>query len=175
MGVDMQQEGQHGITSFMLPGAAVARRPGSAAAAAAAAVGHVRGRHSSLAQVLAAAVATTDQDNPDDDADAAAGLQDSPNSQFAGSIAASTGHRGDGDAACSADVDAPFAAHGAAAGNSLPIFRGRTIRQGSQMGTHQDLLQEQIQVGCGAWAACAALSMFRIHTYSIYTVQTRGS
>jgi hypothetical protein len=99
-----------GLAGFMLPAAAMPRRPASAGAGAG-------GRHSSLAQALAAAAAA-EVSSPGEEAEGG-GMQGSPHSQYdvTASNAGSVGHRGDAARAFdAANIDASYGA----AGSSLP-------------------------------------------------------
>jgi hypothetical protein len=156
MGVDMgHQDSQHGIASFMLPAPAVLRRPGSAA------VSDGRGRHASLAQVIAAAAAA-EANSPGDEGE---DLQGSPHSQYGGSAsqANSVAHRGDAGRMLAA-ADFAYGAEVAAGGN-----------------VHQDLhgygdMPSHMQVGRGcrsslamqrtSFACSVAIGILQPHGYA---------
>lgn len=102
--------GRAGLAGFMLPAAAMPRRPASAGAGAG-------GRHSSLAQALAAAAAA-EVSSPGEEGEGG-GMQGSPHSQYdvTASNAGNVGHRGDAARAFdAANIDASYGA----AGSSLP-------------------------------------------------------
>lgn len=165
LGVEMasQSEGQHGLAAFMLPGAAVPRRPHSAAAAEGSSS---RGRHSSLAQALAAAAAA-EAESPDAGDDATAeggGQQDSPASQL-DSNAGSLANRGDAARAAAGhdDVDADVDAlgGGSAAVDAAAAAAAAAGYQATDYGAYA--MQEHYEV-CFSWffgvdecAFCAGL------------------
>lgn len=145
-----QQDGQPGIANFMLPAAAVPRRPISAG------TGDAYGRHYSLAQALAAAAAA-EADSPNGTGED--GGMDRQGSQFdvSASNPGSMGDRGDaGKAFDGADVDAPFGADDAAGGN-LPQHYGQYF--GQHAGQHNPVpedMQGHMQVGgTGRQPMCA--------------------
>lgn len=116
-----------GLAGFMLPAAAMPRRPASAAA-------NASGRHSSLAHALVAAAAAEVGSPGEEGEGGGMGMQGSPHSQYGvtASNAGSVGERGDAARAFdAANIDASYGA----AGSSLP---------------HD--LQGHMQVGCSVQA-----------------------
>lgn len=119
--------GRAGLAGFMLPAAAMPRRPASATAGAS-------GRHSSLAQALAAATAAEVGSPGEEGEGGGMAMQGSPHSQYdvTASNAGSVGQRGDAARAFdAANIDAAYGG----AGSSLP---------------HD--LQGHVQVGCSVQA-----------------------
>jgi hypothetical protein len=145
LGVELgQHNGQHGMSNFMLPAAAVSGRPASATASD----GYGRGRHASLAQALAAAAAAAEVDSADEDG-AGMGLQGSPNSQsdVSASNAGSVANRGDVARAFDAAVDA-YLTDGAA-GRNLPQEGGaKHPHFEGQHGPASGDLRSHMQVRC---------------------------
>lgn len=141
LGAELPQ--QDGLANFMLPAAAMQRRPASASASD----GFGRGRHTSLAQALAAAAAAAEADSPDDRVDRAVlGAQGSPQSQY-DVTASNAGSGGDrGDAAKGFDAAVVDASHGAdgAAGGHLPHELGQMP---GQHGPVPGDMQGHMQVG----------------------------